>query len=64
MELPCATCATITLFEQPPCLDGHDECPEWVCVRCGEALLVGPPTQVVVTARVTTRSGYPRSRAA
>jgi hypothetical protein len=29
-------------FEQPECIDEHEgECPEWVCIRCGEAFLVG-----------------------
>jgi hypothetical protein len=29
-------------FEQPECLDEHaGECPEWLCLRCGEAFLVG-----------------------
>ena len=37
----CPTCAEEQLFEQPPCADGHADCPEWVCLRCGFALLVG-----------------------
>ena len=56
--LPCPTCADVTAFVQPPCLDGHvadgGECPEWICVDCDTALVVGglsvaPPT---VRARV------------
>ncbi|GAA4070644.1 hypothetical protein [Nonomuraea soli] len=41
----CATCAGERLFEQPPCLDGHepDTCPEWSCVDCGHAVLLGLP---------------------
>jgi hypothetical protein len=42
----CATCLAETLFEQPECPDHHGgECPEWVCVDCGDALLLGfvPP---------------------
>jgi hypothetical protein len=43
-ELACAVCGHVTQFEQPPCPDGHPDCPEWTCVRCGEALLVAPPS--------------------
>ena len=44
MELfDCPTCAEETVFEQPPCQDGHTadgaECPEWVCTACGTALV-------------------------
>jgi hypothetical protein len=27
--------------EQPPCLDGHADCPEWVCTDCGAAFVTG-----------------------
>ena len=38
----CATCRDDVAFEQPSCVDGHGlDCPEWVCVRCGEAVIVG-----------------------
>lgn len=38
----CTICSTERRFEQPPCADEHDpNCPEWVCVDCGAALLVG-----------------------
>jgi hypothetical protein len=49
----CATCLAETMFEQPECLDGHEgDCPEWVCVTCGDALLLGyAPADVAVTAR-------------
>ena len=44
----CTTCRGDTAFEQPGCIDGHGvECPEWVCVECGDAVLVGfvlPPS--------------------
>ena len=37
----CATCGSDVTFEQPECADEHGaDCPEWVCVRCGEAFLV------------------------
>jgi hypothetical protein len=42
----CTTCRADVGFEQPECLDGHGgDCPELVCVACGEAFLVGfgPP---------------------
>ena len=38
----CTTCDGEVPFEQPACLDGHGPgCPEWVCVQCGDALVVG-----------------------
>jgi len=43
--LPCPTCDDVTDYVQPPCVDGHTEdggeCPEWICVDCGTALLIG-----------------------
>ena len=45
----CATCLDETMFEQPECRDHHGgDCTEWVCVACGEALLLGfvPPERV------------------
>ncbi len=47
----CNTCRGDVPFEQPGCLDAHDsDCPEWVCVECGEAVIVGfaVPEQVVL----------------
>jgi hypothetical protein len=47
VELRCVACAIPRKFEQPPCQDGHDgDCAEWICTRCGEALLVAPFTPV------------------
>lgn len=38
----CTTCAAETTFEQPVCDDNHGaDCPEWSCVECGDALLLG-----------------------
>ncbi len=38
----CATCLDETMFDQPECADRHGgDCPEWVCVTCGDALLLG-----------------------
>ena len=42
---PCPPCGEIREFVQPPCADGHTDdgadCPEWACVDCGAALLIG-----------------------
>jgi hypothetical protein len=27
-------------MEQPPCAD-HADCPEWICVECGTAVVLG-----------------------
>jgi len=38
----CGACHAEEAFESPDCLDGHGpDCPELVCVECGEAVLVG-----------------------
>ncbi len=38
----CLICSEERRFEQPPCADQHDlDCPEWICVDCGAALLLG-----------------------
>jgi hypothetical protein len=38
----CSTCRHDTMFEQPACVDDHGfDCPELVCVECGDALLLG-----------------------
>jgi hypothetical protein len=41
-ELRCVICDGDMLFEVPPCPDGHDECPELVCTRCGAAEVLVP----------------------
>ena len=41
---PCPPCGETTEHVQPPCADGHTdagECPEWACVRCGSAVVMG-----------------------
>jgi hypothetical protein len=54
----CTTCQADVAFEQPECLDEHGlDCPEWVCVECGDAVLIGmvlaePRTQVRATRHV------------
>ena len=38
----CATCEDDVMVEQPGCADDHgDDCPEWTCVGCGDAMFVG-----------------------
>jgi hypothetical protein len=41
----CPTCDDVTDHVQPPCAEGHTadggECPEWICVDCDTALVVG-----------------------
>ena len=54
----CATCLAETMFEQPECGEHHGgDCPEWVCVECGEALLLGfvPPERVARSRRAARR---------
>ncbi|WP_433829153.1 hypothetical protein ACQP2E_07325 [Actinoplanes sp. CA-015351] len=41
-ELRCVICDGDMLFEVPPCEDGHDDCPELICTRCGAAEVVAP----------------------
>ena len=50
----CSTCATEAAFERPDCPDGHGaDCPELVCVLCGDALMVDLlPTRRARQARV------------
>jgi hypothetical protein len=43
-ELRCAICDGDMRFEVPPCPEGHDECPELVCTRCGAAEALIPVT--------------------
>ncbi|WP_305786210.1 MULTISPECIES: hypothetical protein [Micromonosporaceae] len=41
-ELRCVLCDAEMPFEVPPCTDGHDDCPELVCTRCGAAEILAP----------------------
>ncbi len=37
----CSTCSGEREFEQPPCPDDHGpDCPEWLCVECGFAVVI------------------------
>ena len=36
--LHCVGCRDEREFEQPPCVDGHDDCPELACIECGLAV--------------------------
>jgi hypothetical protein len=40
-ERYCPECGDLRHFEQPPCPDGHEECPEWCCTDCGHAIMRG-----------------------
>lgn len=37
----CPGCRAERVVEQPPCLDGHDDCPERACTECGLAIVFG-----------------------
>ena len=38
----CTICGEDVRFERPSCLDDHgSDCPEWICVQCGTAVLIG-----------------------
>jgi hypothetical protein len=37
----CPGCRAERVVEQPPCLDGHEDCPEWACTECGLAIVFG-----------------------
>jgi hypothetical protein len=42
LERWCGGCERETLFEVPPCEDGHgDDCLDLACVACGTAVVVG-----------------------
>ena len=48
IEAYCPECAELEAFEQPPCVDGHGaDCPEWLCLACGTALLINVPVKPV-----------------
>jgi hypothetical protein len=48
IEVYCPDCAELEVFEQPPCVDGHGvDCPEWLCLNCGTALLIDAPFELV-----------------
>jgi hypothetical protein len=45
----CGSCGEETVFEPPPCVDGHGpDCPELLCVDCGLAVVIGRVDDVVV----------------
>ena len=58
-ELRCVICDGDMMFEAPPCGDGHDDCPELVCTRCGAAEVVAP-----IVVHLWLRPGTPRHRVA
>jgi len=52
----CPGCRAERVVEQPPCPDGHLECPEWACVECGTAIVYGWLTADVVNPAAAARS--------
>lgn len=53
----CASCRAEQLFEHPECADEHGrDCPEWACVVCGEAIMVGFELADPLAARAPGRS--------
>lgn len=53
-EMYCAACDAVVLFEQPPRIDQgdeHDDCPEWACSVCGEAIMLAPLTVLALNLR-------------
>ncbi|MGC9667249.1 hypothetical protein ACNTMW_11920 [Planosporangium sp. 12N6] len=55
LELYCGHCATLRVFEQPPCEDGHGaDCDEWICSDCGDALLIASFAPVRLERRHST----------
>jgi hypothetical protein len=54
LSLPCPECCDERQFEQPLCEDDHGhDCPEWLCVDCGYALMMAtyPEFDVPVSRR-------------
>ncbi len=49
-ERDCAICGDGREFEQPPCPDGHDDCPDRACRDCGAAIVMGTWDPVAATA--------------
>ncbi|HMC68047.1 MAG TPA: hypothetical protein VKJ07_02735 [Mycobacteriales bacterium] len=37
----CPGCRAERAVEQPTCIDGHLDCPEWACIDCGTAIVIG-----------------------
>jgi hypothetical protein len=58
----CPGCRAARVVEQPPCEDGHIDCPEWVCTECGTAIVFGWLTDDVVNP--SRRSSQRRGSAA
>jgi hypothetical protein len=53
---PCPDCGEVRDFVQPVCVDGHAEagveCPEWACVDCGAAIVMGGAAVVAEVLRL------------
>lgn len=52
LTLHCSVCDDERAFEQPPCADDHGaDCPEYACVECGLAIVVGDAPRPAVIVR-------------
>jgi len=57
----CPGCRAERVVEQPPCIDGHEDCPERACTECGLAIVYGwLDTDAAAVMRVAAE---PRARA-
>jgi hypothetical protein len=56
--LHCPICRQESLFETPPCADGHGEdCPERLCTDCGAVVALAPePTPSAATTGALRRA--------
>ncbi|HET6910880.1 MAG TPA: hypothetical protein VFH54_16235 [Mycobacteriales bacterium] len=52
----CPGCRGERPVEQPPCPDGHAECPEWYCTECGTAIVYGWLTDDLVNPKAAPSS--------
>ncbi len=44
----CSDCCDVTVFEVPPCQDGHGEdCLDLACIDCGSAVVLGLHEELV-----------------
>lgn len=63
-ELRCVVCDAEMPFETPSCADGHEDCPELLCTRCGAAEILAPVTIRVLLSPGGTRVAPQQRRAA
>ncbi len=61
----CPECEDVSVFEQPPCGDGHGgDCPEWFCVTCGCAVIEGEVQVIAMIEREVRPSARDTGRSA